>query len=181
MIVNCKRARLSIALSIGGDLDDDGEWELSAHLEGCEGCRRHLERMRSHLPSLAVASESAELKLHDSVWPDLSRRLPTKRTRRIPRFNGWWVALAVCVACAFLAAVWQNESAGKPAVAQGPSVAADAKVDRSLSRVDNTQPQREVTIDDFYLVSSPDDGVDRVPAFSRRHHVRLPIDIFFLR
>lgn len=180
MIVHCKRARLSIALSVGGDLDDDGEWELSAHLESCEDCRRYRAKLQADLPTLAVAQETPR-RLHDSVWPDLVERLPARRTRRLPEFNGWFAAIAVCIACAVPVLFWKMESTERsPSVAAAPVAATQSDLPQPVAPVDSpTTPVAEpieFTETDVYVMAA----ADREPRPARNGLFRIPIE-FFLR
>lgn len=108
--MNCKRARLHIALRVGDDLDHAGTAELDGHLTGCADCRAHLGRVESNLHPLHERSGENPTDLRDSLWPDLLEKLPPRPGSRMPEFNGWWVALAVSAACAAILLFWQDES-----------------------------------------------------------------------
>lgn len=109
--MNCKRARLQIALCVGGDLESDDCRELRQHLSSCEHCREQYDQMKSGVATLQERHENEDpYSLSDSLWPDLLQRLPARPGRGIPEFNGWWAALAVCVACVALLSFWNRET-----------------------------------------------------------------------
>ncbi len=109
-VTNCKRAKLFIALSVGGDLDEIGESVMKAHLADCPPCLQHLQAMKSNLRPLQNPDEASPYTLHDSLWPDLCERLPARNGFSVLKYNGWWVAGAVAVACVAIAMFWQTES-----------------------------------------------------------------------
>lgn len=109
-MLTCKRARLHIALAVGGDLDETGEAAMNAHLADCPPCTQHLQTMKSNLRPLHERDDESLFTLHDSLWPDLNERLPDRSSLRQMRYNGWWAASAVFVACIAIAMFWQKQS-----------------------------------------------------------------------
>lgn len=108
--MNCKRAQLEIALWVGNDLDGSAVEGLQQHLSECSPCRRHWERLKASLKRLKDPVVSGARSMHDSVWPDLISRLPSRSAEPQPvEFNGWLPALAVIAASVAIAAFWQNE------------------------------------------------------------------------
>lgn len=99
MTMNCKRAKLLIALWVGDDLTPDAEADLNRHVAECSCCNAHFQQMRHSVERLQDPGLSDEYRIHDSLWPDLASRLPPRPGSRIADFNGWWVATAVTVAC----------------------------------------------------------------------------------
>lgn len=117
--MNCKRARLEIALWVGNDLDEASVESLQRHIAECSPCRNHWEKLRSchqrlKSPSLLSdesLSRGAVKSMHDSVWPDLLVRLPARNAETQPvEFNGWFPAMAVIAASIAIAVFWQNDS-----------------------------------------------------------------------
>jgi hypothetical protein len=94
-MMNCKRARLSIALAVGNDLDGAAETQLQQHLAGCTSCRTHRRELESSLGALQAPPDEEVFASHDSVWPALLARLPSMREQR---FNGWIPAAALAAA-----------------------------------------------------------------------------------
>lgn len=107
--MNCKRARLHIALDVGDDLDSSAAAELERHLAECAECRDYRRCAAGTLDSLHDETAEAPGELQDSLWPDLLEKLPP-RPGRVPDFNGWWVALAVSAACVAILMFWQEET-----------------------------------------------------------------------
>ncbi|MFQ5732376.1 MAG: zf-HC2 domain-containing protein, partial [Planctomycetaceae bacterium] len=70
-MMNCKRARLNIALRVGDDLDREGAAELDGHLARCADCREHLNRVESSLHPLYERNGEDPAVVQDSLWPDL--------------------------------------------------------------------------------------------------------------
>lgn len=97
--MNCKQARILIALWVGDDLDEDAEVELDRHVAGCSACHEHFRRMQHSVQRLHDPDVSPEYRIHDSLWPSLACRLPDRPGGRVADYNGWWVALAVSAAC----------------------------------------------------------------------------------
>lgn len=107
--MNCRRARPNIALSIGGDLDEQSKRDVRRHLAVCPQCREYAGALRTSLKVLERSERTPAEQMHDSVWPDLSKRLrPADSGRRQERFNGWMPALAVVVACVTLVLISNN-------------------------------------------------------------------------
>jgi len=117
--MNCRRARPNIALWIGNDLDEQSEQDVRRHLAVCPQCREYAHALRTSLRVLEQSERMPGTQMHDSVWPDLSKRLrPAETRRRSERFNGWMPALAVVAACLTLVLISNNttpQGAGRPA------------------------------------------------------------------
>jgi hypothetical protein len=108
--MNCKRAKLHIALLIGDDLDEDAQAELREHLRECAPCREYHAGM-ADAPQFLHDIGGPVLQSHDSLWPDLLDKLPPRPGLRLHEFHGWWAA-AVAVVVAFLAIglFWNDEA-----------------------------------------------------------------------
>lgn len=106
--MNCRRARPNIALSIGNDLDEQSERDVRRHLAVCPQCRQYAHSLRESLKVLERSERTPAEQMHDSVWPDLSKRLRPADTGRREQFNGWMPALAVVVACMTLVLISNN-------------------------------------------------------------------------
>jgi len=123
--MNCRQAKLDIALWIGEDLTDVGaREELRRHVAACPPCRTHYRRLKKTLGVLEHADREATYDSSDSVWPELSRRLD-RRSRRPTqgnRFNGWFPFAAMTVACLLLVVVMANPAQPTRPRMQGPEV-----------------------------------------------------------
>jgi hypothetical protein len=108
--MNCKRAKLHIALLVGDDLEDAAKAELHDHLRECAPCREYHQSMTAVPSPFEDLEERTVLSQHDSLWPGLLDRLPSKPGARVHDFNGWWAALAVGVACFAIALFWNDEA-----------------------------------------------------------------------
>jgi anti-sigma factor RsiW len=112
--MNCKRAQAQIALAVGGDLDDAAERELHKHLDGCVECHRHWRQMNDTW-ALLLDREDELPDPHDSVWPDLQVKLPSRRALMSrARFNGWTVALAMAAICLAMVSMWRTANTSEP-------------------------------------------------------------------
>lgn len=101
-MMNCKRAKLSIALAVGNDLDDAADGELQQHLAGCTSCRMHQRELENSLGALQTGPEEDVFAAQDSVWPAVLGRLPSTREQR---FNGWIPAAALAAACLMMISI----------------------------------------------------------------------------
>ena len=101
-MMNCKRAKLSIALAVGNDLDDAAAGELQQHLAGCTSCRMHRRELESSLGALQTPPDSELFAAQDSVWPTVLGRLPSRREQR---FNGWIPAAALAAAALMMISI----------------------------------------------------------------------------
>lgn len=98
--MNCKRARTEIALWAGDDLDEQAAGPLLRHLALCLECREYRRQMVSSVHVLQEPEGPCSVELHDSVWPGLAGRLPSRdEARQADRLNRWLPAAAVAVAC----------------------------------------------------------------------------------
>ena len=99
--MNCKAAKIEIALAAGNDLDEHSGSALQEHLGRCPSCRQRWNDVRTALETLQVRCDiSDEMPEHVTVWPQVSRRLAKmERDLRRERFNGWIPAGAVAAAC----------------------------------------------------------------------------------
>jgi hypothetical protein len=109
--MNCRQAKLDIALWIGEDLTDGGaREELRRHVGACPPCRAHYRRMKKTIGVLEHADREATYESSDSVWPELAKRLDQRARRPMQghRFNGWLPFAAMTVACLLLVFVMAN-------------------------------------------------------------------------
>lgn len=109
--MNCRHAKMEIALCVGEDLTDaDRREQLRQHLTGCRECRAHFKRLKGMFQVLEQAEEQQTYDTADSLWPSLSGRLGQPRTRRQgPRFNGWVPFSVMAAACILLMIVMQTQ------------------------------------------------------------------------
>lgn len=110
-MMNCKRARLAIALSVGSDLDENGEAELHEHLAECGSCRVHRKDLEGTLGALHGRPDEEPLAMRDSVWPAVSSRLSPRREQR---FNGWIPAAALAASVLMMVAVMREPQPDVP-------------------------------------------------------------------
>lgn len=108
--MNCKRAKLHIALLIGDDLEEESQAELREHLRECAPCREYHSHMAAAPQPWQEVEQPAVLSPHDSLWPDLLEKLPPRPGRRMYDFNGWWAAVAVVFACVAIGLFWNDEA-----------------------------------------------------------------------
>jgi Putative zinc-finger len=114
--MNCKRAQGQIALAVGGDLDDASERDLRKHLADCSGCQRHWEQMHNTW-SLLLERDDELPDPHDSVWPEVEVRLPSRRDLLSrAQFNGWVVAVAVAGVCLAMVSMWRTAHTPEPSL-----------------------------------------------------------------
>ena len=152
MVMNCKRARLHIALHVGDDLDAAGVVELDRHLAACADCRDYTAQFAGPLDSLH-GNIVKPGELQDSLWPELLDKLPARPGNRILEFNGWWIALAVSAACLAILMFWQDERRRRFTSDSGSIVGASSNSfptarpaggapsgERSVGRVPSSQP-----------------------------------------
>lgn len=103
--MNCRQARIDLALCVGEDLPDAARREsLRQHVAHCPGCRAHYKRLRGTLRVLESSDRDRTYDVGGSLWPQLSNRI--RRLEEAPqpasRFNGWLPFVAVTAACAML-------------------------------------------------------------------------------
>lgn len=103
--MNCRQARIDLALCVGEDLPDAARREsLKQHVAQCPGCRAHYKRLRGTLRVLESSDRDRTYDVGGSLWPQVSHRI--RRLEEAPqlasRFNGWLPFVAVTAACAML-------------------------------------------------------------------------------
>src|SRR3954465_7883071 len=106
--MNCRQARIELALCVGDDLPDAARGENRRRHGGqCPGCRAHYKRLRGTLQVLESSDGDRTYDVGGSLWPQLSQRI--RRMEETPepsaRFNGWLPFVAVTAACALLVVV----------------------------------------------------------------------------
>ncbi|MCH8828555.1 MAG: zf-HC2 domain-containing protein [Planctomycetes bacterium] len=140
--MNCKRARLEVALWVGNDLDGKAEQVLKEHLAECGRCRIHWKRMKESLRHLHDPEDSAAYRIDSSIWPDLLSQLPTRGDGPRPvEFNGWLPATAVVAACLAIFAFWLNQSSRSGGqLASSPSVGNVVMPKSTFSSLDAGSP-----------------------------------------
>jgi predicted anti-sigma-YlaC factor YlaD len=109
--MNCRQAKLEIALCVGEDLTDaDRREQLRRHLTGCPECRTHFKQLKGMFQVLEEAEEQQTYDSADSLWPSLAGRLGQPRPRRQgPRFNGWVPFSVMAAACVLLMIVMETQ------------------------------------------------------------------------
>jgi hypothetical protein len=106
--MNCRQARIDLALCVGEDLPEAARREsLRQHVAQCPGCRAHYKRLRGMQRVLESSDHDRTYDVGGSLWPALSNRI--RRLEESPgptsRFNGWLPFVAVTAACAMLVVV----------------------------------------------------------------------------
>lgn len=107
--MNCRRAKLEMALWVGDDLDDGAVTGLKQHLAGCKCCHSHWKQLKQCLKPLHDSGETSLPSLHESVWPELLPQLskPSHEPRPV-EFNGWIPAIAVLMTCTAITLFWES-------------------------------------------------------------------------
>ena len=144
--MNCRQAKLDIALWIGEDLTDAGaREELRRHVAACPPCRTHYRRLKKTLGVLEHADREATYDAADSVWPELSRRLDQRSRRPMQgnRFNGWLPFAAMTAACLLLVVVMANPT--QPTASRTPQMT----VPRDMFAFPRQQESYESMLHDF--------------------------------
>ena len=118
--MNCRQARIDLALCVGEDLPDAARREsLRQHVLQCPGCRAHYKRLRGALGVLESSDHERTYDVCGSLWPQLSVRIRRLEETPLPssRFNGWLPFVAVTAACAMLVVVMDVRTPARPAPA----------------------------------------------------------------
>lgn len=126
--MNCRQARIDLALCVGEDLPDAARREsLRHHVAQCPGCRAHFKRLRGTLRVLESSDRDRTYDVGGSLWPQLSHRI--RRLEESPgpssRFNGWMPFVAVTAACAMLVVVMDLRGPAMHRSPAGPTVGRD--------------------------------------------------------
>ena len=116
--MNCRQAKLDIALCVGEDLTDaDRREKLRQHLTGCRECRSHLKRLKGMFHVLEKAEGQQTYDSADSLWPELVGRLGHPRPKSPgPHFNGWVPFSVMAAACVLLMIVMEMQPETNTAV-----------------------------------------------------------------
>lgn len=97
--MKCKRAKQSMALSVGRDLDDGSDRELQRHISSCPPCRDYFGRLRAATSVLHQAGEDSCEPLSDDVtlWPAVSRAIqqPARKPSPFTWSQAWVPAVAI--------------------------------------------------------------------------------------
>lgn len=115
--MNCRQARIDLALCVGEDLPEAARREsLRQHVAQCPGCRAHYKRLRGMLRVLEATDRDRTFDVGDSLWPQLSNRIRRLEESPAPssRFNGWLPFVAVTAACAMLVVVMDVRAPSSP-------------------------------------------------------------------
>jgi predicted anti-sigma-YlaC factor YlaD len=105
--MKCKRAKQSMALSVGRDLDEGSDRELQRHVSSCPPCRDYFGRLRASASVLQQAGEDSCEPLSDDVtlWPAVSRAIQKPARKPSPfMWSQVWVP-AVAIASMVLAMI----------------------------------------------------------------------------
>lgn len=114
--MNCKIAQSQLALLVGNDLEPAAVDEVRKHLDKCDGCRRHFDRLTAAQEALQTPAEASWSASDESLWPNLSVRLASASAGSKPhRLNGWAASLAVAAACTAMVWVASHQWSGPPA------------------------------------------------------------------
>lgn len=133
--MNCRQARIDLALCVGEDLPDAARREsLRQHVAQCPGCRAHYKRLRGTLQVLESSDRDRTYEVGGSLWPQLATRI--RRMEESPgpsaRFNGWLPFVAVTAACALLVVVIDLQAPNGGPAPHTHSVARDILGGRSI-------------------------------------------------
>jgi predicted anti-sigma-YlaC factor YlaD len=114
--MNCKIAQSQLALLVGNDLEPAAVDQVRKHLDKCDCCRRHFDRLTAAQEALQAPAEGAWSATDESLWPKLSVRLASATAGSKPhRLNGWAASLAVAAACTAMVWVASHQWTGPPA------------------------------------------------------------------
>lgn len=120
--MNCRQARIDLALCVGEDLPEAARREsLRQHVAQCPGCQAHYKRLRGALRVLESSDCDRTYDVNDSMWPQLAVRIRRLEETPVPasRFNGWLPFVAVTAACAMLVVVMDRQpTEPAPAIAR---------------------------------------------------------------
>ena len=126
--MNCRQARIDLALCVGEDLPEAARREsLRQHVAQCPGCRAHYKRLRGTLQVLESSDRDRTYDVGGSLWPQLSNRIRRLEEAPAPpsRLNGWLPFVAVTAACALLVVVIDVQAPPGARPSSAPSVARD--------------------------------------------------------
>jgi predicted anti-sigma-YlaC factor YlaD len=113
--MNCKIAQSQLALLVGNDLEPAAVDQVRKHLDQCDCCRRHFDRLTAAQEALQTPGEGAWSATVESLWPKLSLRLASATAGSKPhRLNGWAASLAVAAACTAMVWVASHQWPGQP-------------------------------------------------------------------
>lgn len=126
--MNCRQARIDLALCVGEDLPEAARREsLRQHVAQCPGCRAHYKRLRGTLQVLESSDRDRTYDVGGSLWPQLSNRIRRLEEAPVPptRLNGWLPFVAVTAACAMLVVVIDLQTPATPGAPSAQSVGRD--------------------------------------------------------
>jgi len=131
---DCRNVAALISDFVDGSLGPREQALVASHIEGCERCRREVERTREIVARLdSLGGNRAPLYL----WPCVARRIDERRTRRSlsSRFRimpGWRMVLIPAAAAAAVAffLLGPMHPAG-PKLPQSPAAVAQASAELS--------------------------------------------------
>jgi hypothetical protein len=127
--MNCRDAKLDLALLAGGDLDDAARLrELRRHLATCPDCRRRYQSAQTALHSLRglkAAATTSTWESGGSLWPAVQQELsrpPQPLTRQMFRqLRHWSPFAAMTAACVLMlvAITFRGEPREQPVTPRG--------------------------------------------------------------
>lgn len=108
--MNCREAKVAIALHLGHDDVDPSDWEQTRrHVSTCRDCRGHYKCLKKSMAVLEQADVEKTYDVRKSLWTEIEPRLasqPGMKRDRGPR--SWAPFVSFTVACMLFLLVWAN-------------------------------------------------------------------------
>src|SRR5262245_9795390 len=106
--LSCRKARRSLALWAGNDLDEAGQAAMQRHLAVCPGCRQAWQDLQTWRQALEQARPAASERTTGaaSIWPAVEWHIRAINDRPSPAdWRDWLPAGALAAACVTLALI----------------------------------------------------------------------------
>lgn len=108
--MNCRDAKVAIALHLGHDDGDPQVWDTARrHAATCPDCRQHYKKLKKSMALLEQVDPVETYEVQTSLWPEVEARLSTSSVRQSPvKKRSWTPLVSVAVASLLFLMVWVN-------------------------------------------------------------------------
>ncbi len=108
--MNCREAKVAIALHLGHDDVDPSDWEQTRrHVSTCRDCRGHYKSLKKSMAVLEQADVEKTYDVQKSLWSEIEPRLASQPGLKRDRgTRSWGPFVSFTVACMLFLLVWAN-------------------------------------------------------------------------
>ncbi len=108
--MNCREAKVAIALHLGHDDVNPSDWEQTRrHVSTCQDCRGHYKSLKKSMAVLEQSDVEQTYDVRKSLWSEIEPRLASQPGLKRDRGTRSWAPfVSFTVACMLFLMVWAN-------------------------------------------------------------------------